>query len=61
MSLGYKIASAMVLLLFGWVVYGAYMGAGLTTDAEVMARNRSVRGGSLHSRHYYGGGPGFGK
>ena len=61
MSLGYKVATGLVMLLFGWVAYSAYTGAGLTSDAEVMARNRSVRGGSLHNRHFYGGGPGFGK
>ena len=61
MSRGYMIASALVVGLLGWIIYAAYSGAGLTSDAEAMARNRSVRGGSLHSRNYYGGGPGFGK
>ena len=61
MSFGYKVASGMVLVLFGWVVYASYSGAGLTSDAEAMARSRSVRGGSLHGRQYFGGGPGFGK
>ena len=61
MGIGYKIASALVIGLFGWVVYGAYTGLGLTSDAQAEARSRSVRAGSLHGRTYFGGGPGSGK
>ena len=60
MGIGYRIASALVIGLFGWVVYGAYTGLGLTSDAQAEARSRSVRAGSLHSRTYFGGGPGSG-
>ena len=45
MGIGYRIASALVIGLFGWVVYGAYTGLGLTLDAQAEARSRSVRAG----------------
>jgi hypothetical protein len=61
MSLGYWIASAVLLIALVLVSMASYYGWGLTSDAAAMASARSVRGGSLHSRHYYGGGPGFGK
>jgi len=61
MGMGYRIATGLLILTFMGAVYGAYTGAGLTSDAEAMARNRSVRGGSLHGRTYFGGGPGSGK
>jgi hypothetical protein len=48
----------MVALLVA-AVAAAYFGWGLPSDAS--ARGRSVRQGSIHGRHYRGGGPGFGK
>jgi hypothetical protein len=48
----------IALLLVG---LASYFGWGLTSDAQAMAMARSVRGGSLHTRQYYGGGPGYGK
>jgi hypothetical protein len=56
MGTGYRIASGLMVGLFLYVAYGAYVGFGLTSDAEAMARNRSVRGGSVHGRTYFGGG-----
>lgn len=57
----YQIASGAMVLLFLLVAAASYYGWGLTSDAEAKARSRSVRAGSLHTRTYYGGGPGFGK
>jgi hypothetical protein len=49
--------------LFFMAVVASRQGWGLQEDAEALAKNRtqSVRGGSVHTRSYYGGGPGFGK
>lgn len=60
MSLGYKIASFLVLTLFGVVLAASYLGWGIPSDASVRAK-RGVRQGSLHGRRHLGGGPGFGK
>jgi len=61
MSLGYRMATLAATILFLFVLWASHAGFGLATDAEAKARARSVRSGSLHARHYYGGGPGFGK
>ena len=60
MSLGYKIATVLVLALFGVVLAASYLGWGVASDASLRAK-RGVRQGSLHGRRYMGGGPGFGK
>ena len=61
MTLGYWIASALLLVALVLVSLASYHGWGLTSDAQAMAKAKSVRAGSLHSRQYYGGGPGYGK
>ncbi len=61
MGTGYWVAMAVGLLLFGLTLGSGYYGWGLTSDAQAMARSRTVRAGGLHLRHHYGGGPGFGK
>jgi hypothetical protein len=66
MSSGYLILSGLAVLLFCAVGMASYRGYGLTSDSQALAQARartggSVRGGSLHRRNYYGGGPGFGK
>jgi hypothetical protein len=62
LSRGYIFASALVVLAFAATAMASYAGWGLDSDASAEDRaRRSVRGGSLHSRSYYGGGPGFGK
>lgn len=61
----YMAASGAVLVLFGVVAAASHLGWGLSSDAQALAQARrssgSVRSGSLHMRHHYGGGPGFGK
>ncbi len=59
MTLGYRIASIVMVLLAGLTYAAAYYGWGLDDDASVRAN--SVRQGSLRGRSHYGGGPGFGK
>jgi hypothetical protein len=61
MTLGYWIASGVLLIGLLLVGMASYYGWGLTSDAKAKAQARSVRTGSLHTRHYYGGGPGYGK
>lgn len=61
MTLAYWLASGVLLIALILVGAASYYGWGLTSDAEAMAKARSVRSGSLHSRQYYGGGPGYGK
>ena len=63
MKAGYSVASLAMTALFFVAVVASRQGWGLTSDAQAMAQNRtqSVRSGSVHSRRYYGGGPGFGK
>jgi hypothetical protein len=56
---GYRIASGMMVGLLGLSLAASYFGWGLSSDAS--ARARSVREGSIHGRHYRGGGPGWGK
>jgi hypothetical protein len=56
---GYRIASAVVVLLAGLTIAAAQLGWGL--DDDVALRARSARQGSLRGRHVYGGGPSFGK
>jgi len=61
MSNGYRVASWVFITLFMLVALASYLGWGLSSDAQALAQSRSVRTGSLHTRHYFGGGPGFGK
>jgi hypothetical protein len=61
MSIGYKIAAALVVALFFLAFFGSYYGWGLTSDSEAKAKSRSVRSGSAGGRFFYGGGGGFGK
>jgi Na+-transporting NADH:ubiquinone oxidoreductase subunit NqrC len=64
MSIGYIIASVLMVCLFCGVVIASRQGWGLSSDAQAMAqaKARSVRTGSTHYyRSYYGGGPGHGK
>jgi len=61
MSNGYRVASWVFIILFMLVALASYLGWGLSSDAQALAQSRSVRTGSLHTRHYFGGGPGFGK
>lgn len=61
MTRGYQVASAMVVVLFVLVMVASYQGWGVASDAQALAQRQSVRGGSLHTRSFYGGGPGFGK
>jgi hypothetical protein len=56
---GYRIASGVVLALLLATLSASYYGWGLADDATARARN--VRQGSVRSRAFYGGGPGFGK
>ncbi|HEX8551778.1 MAG TPA: hypothetical protein VF681_09510 [Abditibacteriaceae bacterium] len=62
----YLAASGAMVVLLGVVAVASQQGWGLTNEGEALARARnnsggSVRSGSLHGRHYYGGGGGFGK
>jgi hypothetical protein len=43
------------------VSFASILGWGLPSDVDAKAQAKSVRLGSLHSRHYFGGGPGSGK
>ena len=64
MSIGYLVASIVMICLFGTALMAAQQGWGLSSDAaaKAQAKSSSVRTGSTHSRRsYYGGGPGFGK
>jgi hypothetical protein len=61
MTPGYRWATGLVIGLFLLVALASYYGWGVTSDAQAMAQAQSVRTGGIHSRHYYGGGPGFGK
>lgn len=64
MSRGYLLPSGTVIILFFVVAAASRQGWGVRSDAQALAQAHyggSVRGGSLHMRHYYGGGPGFGK
>jgi hypothetical protein len=60
MTTGYKVATLIVMLLFGGVLFASYYGWGVSSDASIRAQ-QSVRGGSIHGRRFVGGGPGFGK
>ena len=61
MTRGYQVASAVVVLLFVLVVFASHQGWGVPSEAQAVAQRQSVRSGSLHTRSFYGGGPGFGK
>lgn len=61
MHKGYFVACGVAIALFFVVAAASRLGWGVPSDAQALAQARSVRGGSLHTRHYYGGGPGFGK
>lgn len=61
MTRGYRLATGVVIGIFVLVWCASYYGWGITSDAQALAQARSARGGSLHVRSYYGGGPGFGK
>ncbi|MCC6443822.1 MAG: hypothetical protein IT210_10255 [Armatimonadetes bacterium] len=61
MTSGYWVATWILVLLFISLLLAAYFGLGLPSDTQAMAQTRSVRTGSLHTRSYFGGGPGFGK
>ena len=61
MTLGYWIASGMLVVALLIVGLASYFGWGLTSDAQALAKAKSVRAGSLHTRSHFGGGPGFGK
>jgi hypothetical protein len=63
---GYLILSGVAVVMFLLAVVASREGWGLTSDAQALAQARgnsggSVRSGSLHSRRYRGGGPGYGK
>jgi hypothetical protein len=60
MSAGYRWASAVVFVLLGLTYAASYYGWGLQRDPRLEAQ-RSLRTGSTHGRHYFGGGPGYGK
>lgn len=55
----YQIASAVMVVLMMLALSASFFGWGLPSDASIRAKN--VRQGSLRGRHFYGGGPGFGK
>ncbi|MCS6777939.1 MAG: hypothetical protein RMJ43_13590 [Chloroherpetonaceae bacterium] len=57
----YRVATAVMVAAFVLVWLASYYGWGVPSEAQAQARSRSVRMGSLHTRTYYGGGPGFGK
>ncbi len=61
MSNSYWIICWILIIVFILIAIASYLGWGLSSDAQAMAQARSVRGGSLHTRHFFGGGPGFGK
>ena len=54
MSNAFKIASLIIVLLFFFTLYASYAGWG-ESQGDEMARARSVRTGSLHTRHVFGG------
>jgi hypothetical protein len=58
---GYWLSSCIAIVLLVFVFLASYLGWGVPSDAQARAQTQSVRTGSLHTRHYYGGGPGFGK
>jgi hypothetical protein len=58
-TFGYKIATMVMLALATLTFAASWYGWGLDDDGAVKAK--SVRQGSLRGRHYFGGGPGFGK
>jgi hypothetical protein len=57
----YWLSSCLAIVLLVLVFLASYLGWGLPSDGQARAQAQSVRTGSLHTRHYYGGGPGFGK
>jgi hypothetical protein len=59
-SARYRWASGVVLALLGLTFAASHYGWGLRRDPRLEAQ-RSLRTGSVHGRHYYGGGPGYGK
>lgn len=62
MTPGYRWLSVMAMALYFLTAAASYYGWGLSSDASALAAaRRSVRGGSLHHRSFFGGGPGFGK
>jgi hypothetical protein len=62
MSFGHRIASAALFGVLGLVWYASLHGWGLRSEADVLAQGQGrVRTGSLHARHFYGGGPRYGK
>ena len=61
MSPGYFWTSVVLVVTLLGTILASFFGWGLASDAAARAQARSARGGSLHSRHFYGGGPGFGK
>lgn len=58
---GYWLSSCIAIVLLVFVALASHFGWWLSSDAQARAQAQSVRTGSLHTRHYYGGGPGFGK
>lgn len=61
MNQKYRIATAVLIGAFVLVCLASYYGWGVPSEAQALARARSVRTGSLHARSHYGGGLGFGK
>jgi hypothetical protein len=59
-TLGYQIASGIVVILLALVIAASHFGWGLRRDPQVLAKS-SLRGGSLHQRYHGGGGYGYGK
>jgi len=58
MSSGYIFASVVLIVALVLVAMASFYGWGLRSDAQALGHTQSVRGGSLHTRSYYGGGPG---
>lgn len=60
MTPGYRIATGIVLIGLILVIAASHFGWGLQRDPRLQAQG-SLRGGSLHSRSFSGGGYGYGK
>ncbi len=54
MSTGYKIASVVFFFLFMFATTATFLGWNNPSEQEVK-KARSVRTGSLHNRHIFGG------
>jgi hypothetical protein len=60
--MGYRIASAALVLLFGMTWAAAYLGWWLPTTAAVEAKRQAIyKRRSARTGYYGGGGPRFGK